>query len=255
MNYCGKTDKGRKREKNEDCFFAYRLANNAVMFAVCDGMGGEAGGEIASSLASESFLSEIKYQTESRLRDGELYFADPETEIPMLLDGALANANYEVWQKAQDNKELRGMGTTLVGALVMESPLRVYTVNIGDSRVYKIDENGIERMTKDHSYVQYLIDKGEITQKQAENRTDKNIITKALGISLRADGDIKQAEFKEGDMMLLCSDGLSSMLTDDEIHGVAAFCGASLETKLERFVSLANDAGGDDNITLILAEL
>ena len=129
------------------------------------------------------------------------------------------------------------------------------TVNIGDSRVYRVDDSKIERMTKDHSYVQLLVEEGEITQKEADNHPDKNIITKALGISVLAAGDIKLAEAKKGDILLICSDGLSSMLTDDEIHGVASFGGGALETKLDRLVSLANDAGGEDNITVILAEL
>ena len=254
MNYCAKTDVGRKRETNEDFFAVSRLADNAHIFVVCDGMGGEAGGEIASRLAAESFTREMVYQCSSRVRDGELFFADPETEIPMLLDESLANANFEVWQKAQDDKSLRGMGTTLVAALVLENPLRLFTVNIGDSRIYKINADTAERLTKDHSYVQYLIDKGEITPKQAESRTDKNIITRALGISIRAEGDIAEAKIEENDRLLLCTDGLCGMMTDDEIQGIVSFLDAKLEKKAERLISLANDAGGEDNITLIIAE-
>ena len=254
MNYCAKTDVGRKRETNEDFFAVSRLADNAHIFVVCDGMGGEAGGEIASKLAAESFVSEVVYQCSSKKCGGELFFADPESEIPMMLDSALANANFEVWQKAQDDKELRGMGTTLVAALVLERPLRIFTLNIGDSRIYKIDEETAVRLTKDHSYVQYLVDKGEITQKQAENRSDRNIITRAVGISIRAEGDIAEAELQKGERLLLCTDGLCGMMTDDELAGVVAFRGALIEKKAEQLISLANDAGGDDNITLIIIE-
>ena len=255
MKYCGKTDKGKKREKNEDRFSAVRIADNAVMLIVCDGMGGAAGGEIASELACESFISELRYQLEPRIHGGKLSFLEPETEIPMALDSALANANYEVWQRAQADAALRGMGTTLVGAFVLEDLISVYTVNMGDSRAYRVQKAVIERVTKDHSYVQMLLDSGEITQKEADARSDKNIITRAIGISVQAQPDIKEAEFFEGDIILLCSDGLCSMLTDDEIHGVASFGCGTLETKLDRLISLANDAGGDDNITVILAEL
>lgn len=255
MKYCSKTDVGKKRENNEDRFVCERIADNAVILAVCDGMGGAKGGAVAASVAAESFLAEIKYQVGSRLDGGKLFFADPESEVAMLLDSAVANANYEVWSKAQDDKSLRGMGTTLTAALIFEDSLRVFTVNVGDSRVYRIEENTVQRLTKDHSYVQHLADIGEITQKEADNHPDRNIITRALGISIRAEADIKEAEVNSGDMLLLCSDGLYGMLTDDEIHGVAAFMGASLETKLEKLVSLANDAGGDDNITVVLAEL
>ena len=171
-----------------------------------------------------------------------------------MLDSALANANFEVWQKAQDDKTLHGMGTTLVAALVLLNPLRLFTVNIGDSRIYKINSDTAQRLTKDHSYVQYLIDKGEITPKQAESRTDKNIITRAVGISIRAEGDIAEAKIEKSDRILLCTDGLCGMMTDDEIQGIVSFLDAKLEKKAERLISLANDAGGDDNITLIIVE-
>ena len=255
MNYCSKTDIGRKRERNEDFCVSAKLSEDAALFVVCDGMGGEAGGAIASKLAAESFVDEVKYQSESRIENGKLYFAEPETEIPMMLDSALANANFEVWQKAQDEPELRRMGTTLVAALVFSSPLRVFTVNIGDSRAYRIIEADAQRITNDHSYVQELVDNGEITLKEAATHKNRNIITRAVGISIRAEGDIKEAEINDGEMLLLCTDGLTGMLSDDEIHGVLTYCEAPLETKLDRLVSLANDAGGDDNITAILVSL
>ncbi len=255
MNFKGKTDIGRKREKNEDLFIAERIADDAVLLAVFDGMGGEAGGDIASHTAAASFLSEIKYQAESRLRGGRLYFAEPELEVPMLLDSAAANANFEVWQKAQDNKALYGMGTTCAAALIFEDTGELYIINIGDSRIYRINEANAERLTKDHSYVQYLVDLGEITQMEADTRSDKNIITRALGISLRAEVDIKKEAIKKGETLLLCSDGLYDMLTDDELSGVASFSGAALDKRVDKLVSLANDAGGEDNITVILAEI
>ena len=255
MKYCGKTDIGRKREKNEDCFLIERVADNAAMLIVCDGMGGAAGGEIASAIAAESFITELKYQLETKMNGGNLSFFEPEAEIPMALDSALANANYEVWQRAQADPEFRGMGTTLAGLFILESPLSVYTVNIGDSRVYRVESNRIERLTKDHSYVQLLLDNGEITQKEADSHPNRNVITRALGRSVAGEGDIKKEEISSGDIVLICSDGLYSMLTDDEMQGVASFGVGTLETKLERLVSLANDAGGDDNITVILVEL
>ncbi len=254
MNYCSKTDIGRRREQNEDNLAACRLAENAVVLAVFDGMGGQAGGEIASAVAAESFIAEIKYQAESRVMGGKLFFADPESEVPMLLDSAAANANYEIWQRAQEDKALRGMGTTLTAALVFEDEMRAFTVNIGDSRIYKIDAEGARRLTKDHSYVQYLVDSGEITESEAEARNDKNIITRALGISIRVEVDIKEEALATGDKLLLCSDGLYGMLSDDELFGIAAF-DAPLEVRTERLIALANDAGGEDNITAILAEI
>ncbi|MBE6599904.1 MAG: Stp1/IreP family PP2C-type Ser/Thr phosphatase [Ruminococcaceae bacterium] len=254
MIYCSKTDIGKKRDKNEDTAVACRLAENALIIAVFDGMGGQAGGEIASSVAAEGFLSEIKYQCESRIRDGRLYFADPETEISMLLDSAAANANYQVWQRAQDDKSLSGMGTTLTGALVFEDERKAYTVNIGDSRIYKISSDGISQLTKDHSYVQYLVDIGEITEKEAQSRTDKNIITRALGISIRAEVDIKEEELLLGDSLLFCSDGLYDMISDNDISAVLRSDG-TLDARAESLIELANEAGGEDNITVVVAEM
>ena len=218
-------------------------------------MGGEAGGAEASALAIESFISELREQTSGKTVGGKLVLDDPEIDVPMILDNAVYNANFEVWQKSQDVPELHGMGTTLVGAFIMTDPLCVWSVNVGDSRMYLMDEEKIGQMTVDHSYVQHLVDTGVITPAEAEKRTDKNIITRAIGISVQAEPDIKPIGAVDGEIILLCSDGLSGMLTADEIHGVAARPGATAEEKVRKLVSLANDAGGDDNITVVIAEL
>ena len=255
MNYYGITDKGRKRENNEDNFICFRIAKNATVFAVCDGMGGEVGGAEASELAVKSFINEIKEQIEESLVGDRLVLDDPESDVPMILDNALAEANFRVWQESQDVPALHGMGTTLVGAFVMTDPLAVWTVNLGDSRLYLFDETKISQITKDHSYVQHLVDTGVITAAEAEKRTDKNIITKAVGISVRALPDIAPLGAEKGECLLICSDGLTDMLTNDEIYGVAALCSVSLEERAKKLVSLANDAGGDDNITVVIVEL
>lgn len=254
MNFYGITDIGRKRENNEDGFGIYRIADNAKLLLVCDGMGGEAGGAEASSLALRSFADEMKLQTEDNIKGGVLTFSDADADVPMLLDGAVGSANFEVWQKAQDEPGLRGMGTTLVGAFIITAPLRVWSINVGDSRMYLLNETGIAQLTKDHSYIQYLVDTGAITPAEAEHRTDRNIITRAVGISVQVQPDIKEIPVSEGDYLLLCSDGLHGMLTADELHGVAALSGVTLETKAKKLVALANDAGGEDNITVLLAE-
>ena len=255
MTFYGMTDIGRKRENNEDNFEIFKVADNATLLLVCDGMGGEAGGAEASALAIESFISELREQTSGKTVGGKLVLDDPEIDVPMILDNAVYNANFEVWQKSQDVPELHGMGTTLVGAFIMTDPLCVWSVNVGDSRMYLMDEEKIGQMTVDHSYVQHLVDTGVITPAEAEKRTDKNIITRAIGISVQAEPDIKPIGAVDGEIILLCSDGLSGMLTADEIHGVAARPGATAEEKVRKLVSLANDAGGDDNITVVIAEL
>ncbi len=249
------TDKGRKRENNEDTFICARLAKNAAVFVVCDGMGGEAGGAEASELAIKSFINEIKAQIGEDIVAERLVLDDPEADVPTILDNALAEANFRVWQESQDVAELHGMGTTLVGAFVMTDPLAVWTVNLGDSRLYLVNETKISQVTKDHSYVQYLVDTGAISAAEAEKRTDKNIITKAVGISVRAMPDIAPLGAESGECLLLSSDGLTDMLSNDEIYGVAALSGVSLEERVGKLVSLANNAGGDDNITVIMVEL
>lgn len=254
MNFYGLTDIGRKRQNNEDCYGIYRIADNAFLLLVCDGMGGEAGGAEASETARNSFAEEMVLQTEDYISGGVLRFPDPEADVRLALDGAAGSANFEVWQKAQDDPTLKGMGTTLVGAFIMTSPLRVWSVNVGDSRLYKINGSGIEQLTRDHSYIQYLVDIGEITEAEAEKRTDRNIIMRAVGISVGVQTDIAEIKVKKGDSLLLCSDGLSGMLTSDEIYG-AASSDVSLEERAKKLVSLANEAGGDDNITVLMAEL
>lgn len=255
MNCFGVTDIGKKREANEDCFCIADIATNARLAVVCDGMGGEAGGALASSLAMRSFISEVKLQSEDYIKNGAVSFIDEESDVPMLLDGAVGSANYEVWQKAQDEPELKGMGTTLVAVLILTDPLRVWTVNIGDSRIYRVNGSSIEQMTKDHSYIQYLVDTGAITEKEAEKRTDRNIITRAVGISVQVMADIKQMECKGGDKLLLCSDGLYGMLDAAKIKNTMERNGKTAEENAKELVALANGAGGDDNITAVIVEL
>ncbi len=254
MNFYGLTDIGKKRAENEDSYGIFRIADNAFLILVCDGMGGEAGGAEASALAQRSFAEEVVLQTEDYISGAVLRFPDIDNDVPMVLDGAAGTANFEVWQRAQDEPALKGMGTTLVGAFIMTSPRRIWSVNIGDSRLYRVSETEIEQLTRDHSYIQYLLDTGAITKAEAEHRTDRNIITRAVGISVGVQTDIAEVKLKKGDLLLLCSDGLSGMLTADEIQGVAGLSGISLEEKAEKLVALANDAGGDDNITVLLAE-
>lgn len=255
MTFYGITDIGRKRENNEDNFIICEIAENATLLLVCDGMGGELGGAEASSLAIESFVREVDEQVKGKIVRGRLTLDDAEADVPMILDNAVSQANFEVWQQSQDVPELHGMGTTLVGAFIMTDPLSVWSINVGDSRMYLMNEDKIGQMTVDHSYVQYLVDTGAITPAEAEQRTDKNIITRAVGISVQIKPDIKPIGAEAGEIILLCSDGLSGMLTADEIHGVASRQDATAEAKARKLVSLANDAGGDDNITVVIAEL
>lgn len=255
MNFYGSTNIGKKREKNEDCFGIFKISDNATLLAVCDGMGGEAGGAVASSIALRSFAEEVRLQAQDYLKNGNLCFSDCENDVPMLLDGAVGSANYDVWQRAQDDVSLKGMGTTLVAIFIMTDPIRAWTVNVGDSRLYRISKVGIEQMTKDHSYIQYLLDTGAITSAEADLRTDRNIITRAVGISVQLQTDINEISVSDGEYILLCSDGLHGMLTSNEIYEIVSSKGESPAAKVDKLISAANSAGGDDNITVILAEI
>lgn len=255
MKYFGMTDIGRKREKNEDNFGIFEISENAFLLLVCDGMGGHDGGEIASESALLSFINEIDNQTDGKISHGKLVLDDDEADVPMMLENALSAANFEVWQRSHGDVSLRGMGTTLVGAVVMKDPYRAWSVNLGDSRLYRIRNEEMLQMTKDHSYIQFLIDSGKISPEEAEKRTDRNIITKAVGISVQAEPDIKKLDVQSGDILVLCSDGLSGMLSTEEICGISDKRDSTLESRVRSLISLANDAGGDDNITVVLAEL
>ena len=254
MVFFGATDKGKKRKNNEDRFACCRPADNAVLLVVCDGMGGEAGGEIAAQTAVDVFLKTVNSQVADSCVGGKYTPEDAEEDMTRILGQAVDNANTEVLDTAAHNKRLEGMGATLTAILSMTSPDVTYAVNLGDSRAYVVGKKRIVQITKDHSYIQYLVDTGKITAEQAEKRTDRNIIVKAVGISPTALPDMFRVERRKGEMLLLCTDGLSGMLSDEDIQGIVSMPGATPETAVDRLIKLANDAGGDDNITVIVAE-
>lgn len=254
MVFFGATDKGRKRKNNEDRFACCRPADNVVVLVVCDGMGGEAGGEIAAQTAINVFLKTVTSQVADGKIGGKYSPEDPEEDMTRILGQAVDNANTEVIDMAAHNRELEGMGATLTAVFSMTSPDVTYAVNLGDSRAYVVGKKRITQITKDHSYIQYLVDTGRITGEEAERRTDRNVIVKAVGISPTALPDMFRVDRKKGEKILLCTDGLSGMLSDEDIQGIVAMPGATPEKAVDRLIKLANDAGGDDNITVIVAE-
>ena len=242
MNYYGKTDIGKKRAENQDCF-GYKELEGMTLLAVCDGMGGAKGGAIASKLALDSFLS----ASERDLKPGMEY-----PQIRRVLSSAISEANSSVRRHASQNKELEGMGTTLVAALIINTD--VYIINVGDSRAYTVLADTFEQASHDHSYVQLLIDLGDITPEEAENHPDRHVITKAIGISETLTPDIDLLETDTPSHILLCSDGLTGMVKDDIIKNIM-ISPTSTEEKVEQLISLANENGGEDNVTVLIAEL
>ena len=234
------TDVGLVRKENQD---TYRIARNGGVCVVCDGMGGAAGGRIASTLAAETYVAELDKvlkpdMTPEQLREASSY--------------AVAMANQAVENRATENVELSNMGTTLVSAIAYEGGTVV--TNVGDSRAYYITEAGITRVTKDHSLVESMVDHGDITADEARHHPNRNLITRALGRDTNAacDGYIRPME--KGDYILLCTDGLVNTVTDQEmlfeiIHGQGA------DTCLNRLMEIAKAQGAPDNVTAVLMRM
>ena len=257
MKFYGKTDVGVSRTENQDCFGIYEILPGVTLLAVCDGMGGMAGGATASRLALDTFAQSMR---EHILPDNP----DDEPDLGSIglrfaLNASASEANRAVLKMAQDSDgKLEGMGTTLVALLVVENTL-IFSLNIGDSRLYEIRDEKIEQLTKDHSYVQYLLDLGKITYEEAQTSPMRNIITLAVGIDDEISGDVRSHDPAHGTdtsprYMLLCSDGLSGVISNEDIRKIVT-ANKPISKKVEELVAAANAAGGPDNITAVLAEI
>jgi protein phosphatase len=229
------TDRGRKRPSNEDAF-GYSVEDG--VFAVCDGMGGAAAGEIASSLAVDEVL---------RLFDGR--FAGQAAPMPQLGEQAIVAANEAIYSRSQRNYRLNGMGTTLVFLVVEDA--RVWVLNVGDSRCYRLRNRTLEQLTLDHSLVEEQVRLGRMTRAEALRSPLRNVITRALGTQCRVTPDIFELQAEPGDLFLLCSDGLTRELTDPAIESLLN-AELGLEELCATLVVAANKAGGHDNITCLL---
>ena len=253
MIYYGKTDVGLVRSENQDTFGYLEInlkcmEKNAFLAVVCDGMGGAAGGKTASTEACDSFTKYVVRQIEAFAED----LSSP-SNIPfekILRDGVKV-ANKSLLAIAAQSDEYKGMGTTLVAALCVGDTL--YCVNIGDSRAYIINNGEITQLSHDHSYVQMLVDNKEITEDEAMFHPEKNVILKAVGVSATAEPDVFTANMPDG--IILCSDGLSNMVTKEAMLS-AMLDSDSTEKAVDSLVDAAIAAGGPDNITVfaILSE-
>lgn len=254
MQFFGKSDTGMKRKENQDSFITEQLYENAILCLVCDGMGGANGGSIASSLACKDFVNHIKKKLSDIKQQDQLRFDGMNPEIEKLLTRSLTLTNTAVYKKAFKEKQLEGMGTTMVCALITDDKL--YVANVGDSRLYFINGESITQLTKDHSYVQTLVDLGQITPEEAANNPHKNIITKAIGTQKKIEPDIYYKNLSETDcdMILMCSDGLTNFVTDEDIHSLLKEH-TDLESACDALINKANENGGGDNITAVLIKL
>lgn len=206
MRIVAKTDKGHVRDSNQDAYAVGEFSDEVVWAVVCDGMGGAAGGNIASALAVKVISDKINVSYREQMRD---------SSIKNMLDSALNAANVEVFDMSESKHELKGMGTTVVCAIVKDG--QAYIAHAGDSRAYILKNGKIFQITTDHSIVQDLLDKGKITSEQALNHPNKNIITRAVGVDKNIEIDFDQIDLDDDTTLLLCTDGLSNYVSDREI--------------------------------------
>lgn len=237
MQIFSKTDRGRVRTDNQDAYFAGKITDDAVFAVVCDGMGGANAGNVASELAVRH-ISEYVIRS---YRDGM-----DMTDTEKTLKNAIVSANISLYDKAVNNAELAGMGTTTVAAFVKDGAAVI--AHVGDSRIYLVNEE-IKQLTRDHSVVQSLIESGKITPEDAKVHPRKNVITRALGAEENVAVDSDCLNLSNGDTLLLCSDGLTNFLDDKDI--LTVFQNNDISAVAERLVEEANKNGGGDNITVV----
>ena len=243
MRYWGLTDPGCVRTQNQDAYQMEQLDRSTALCIVCDGMGGAKSGNIASTLAVDVFVQEVRRSWTNSMN---------QEKINQMLYSAVKLANFTVYDQAQQFEEFDGMGTTLVAVLVHNRHVTV--VHVGDSRAYRVNAEGIWQMTRDHSLVQMMVERGELSQEMAKSYPGKNFITRAIGTEPIVDCDISNLELSRGEFLVLCSDGLSNVLDDQEIlfeviHGV------NKQDCCQRLLDIAKNRGAPDNVTSVLVEV
>ena len=232
------TDIGRKREVNQDYVFATdeTIGNLPNLLVVADGMGGHRAGDFASKFTVEVLAEEVQNCKETH----------PEA----ILGNAIQAANERLLGEAEKDTRLEGMGTTLVAATILDHVL--YFANVGDSRLYLINKE-IRQLSKDHSMVEEMVRLGGLTEEEAKHHPDKNIITRAIGVKQKVEPDFFEYRLKGGDIILMCSDGLTNMVDDDEIFQIVKSARDIVEA-VESLIQRANENGGSDNIGVVLAQ-
>ena len=233
------TDIGRRRKLNQDTVYSceHPLGNLNNLFIVCDGMGGHRAGDYASAYTVKAIEREVEV-------------CDDSSPIKVLRQ-AISVANAEIYEKASTEEDFAGMGTTCVAATIDGDTM--YVANVGDSRLYLIDKD-ITQVTKDHSLVAEMVRKGSLDENQARVHPDKNIITRAIGAAPTVDIDFFEVELNQGDIILMCTDGLTNMVEDDEILRLVK-TGVDTADIAEQLIKMANHNGGKDNIGVVIVEM
>ena len=248
LSVAGRTHTGQVRSHNED-FLGESLDIGLV--ALADGMGGYKSGEVASELAIATVMAELQASI-PRLTPGQL---DPQTGYSnesLAVREAIVKANEEVYKKSMRDPKCRGMGTTLVLAVLYNNQVTI--AHVGDSRMYRFRNSTLEQVTVDHTFLQELVDRGYYTQEEADASLNRNLVTRALGIQPTTAVDIREDLVIPGDIYLLCSDGLTDMVEDQEISKLVSESHNNLDNLAESLVERANARGGRDNISVLLAK-
>lgn len=257
MKIFGKTDIGNVRKANEDAFGIKAIASNAVLAVVCDGMGGLNFGDVAAKLALQSFTDTVVRLCAPHVKNGKLSLS--ESEAALILTNAITVANNRVVNKQEEIDVSEGMGTTLVAALVQNGGSQISWANIGDSRLYTVDSRDMLQVSKDHSYIQYMLDRGKLTLEEAKKSKKRHLITRAIGIDVYCEPDVDtfplSAEEVTDTKIILCSDGFSNSLDEKECAKTVMNPALTVEEKVNALIDTAKRNDGNDNITLIMIEL
>lgn len=243
------TDTGKVREHNEDTIGG---DPDIALYVLADGMGGYNAGEVASGIAVKTIVNLVREAFEVQ----ELRGVDRETGLmrpSIILRDAIVRANKIIHQTSKTQPQCEGMGTTVVAALFHDN--RAIVAHVGDSRLYRLRSERFEQLTMDHSLLQELVDRGFYSAEEAARSTNKNYVTRALGVEPNVDVEIKEYPVHRGDFYVLCSDGLSDMVEDEDIHLTISTFNDNLETVAKQLVQLANEHGGRDNVSVIMTHV
>ena len=247
----GLTDTGKVREHNEDTI---AVDPDIGLLVLADGMGGYNAGEVASGIAVKTIVNLVKEQVEREdlnVQDREAGLSRP----TIILRDAIHRANKIIYQTARTQPQCEGMGTTVVAALFFDNKITI--AHVGDSRLYRQRAGGekIEQVTLDHSLLQELVDRGFYSAEEAQRAANKNYVTRALGVEPNVDVEIQEVPVAKGEVYILCSDGLSDMVEDEDIHLTINTFSANLDTVAKQLIQLANDNGGRDNVSVVMAHV
>jgi PPM family protein phosphatase len=243
------TDTGKIRDHNEDMIGA---EGDIGLFVLADGMGGYNAGEVASGIAVKTITNLVR----DAVGREDLTAPDPATGLSrpsIILRDAIHRANKIIYHTSKTQPQCEGMGTTVVACIFYDN--KISMAHVGDSRLYRLRDNRFEQMTLDHSLLQELVDRGFYSQEEAQRATNKNYVTRALGVEQTVEVEINEQPVHKSDYYVLCSDGLSDMIEDEDIHLTISTFSANLDTVAKQLIQLSNDNGGRDNISVIMTHI